>query len=165
MKGQTTLFQTGTGETRTPQDFFSRLDREFQFDLDAAATKKNALCERYFTKKDSAFDHKWTGSVYVNPPYGRGIPQWCEKACAESKHNAITVVMLLPARTDTRWFHDCIMKHPHEVRFLPGRLKFEGEKDAAPFPSMVVIWRMWHRMFRNVQFKTWDWRRDPPWTP
>lgn len=130
------LFSHKTDLWETPQDFFDRLNDEFHFDLDVCALAENAKCERYFTPSMDGLNQKWTGTVWCNPPYGRQIAKWVKKA-AESD---CTVVMLIPARTDTRWFHDYIYGKA-EIRFLRGRLKFGGAKWNAPFPCMVVIWR------------------------
>lgn len=130
----TGLFTSNTPEWATPQDFFDKLDEEFHFDLDVCATPENAKCERYFTKDDDGLSQKWGGVVYCNPPYGREIGNWVKK-CSEYEGES---VMLLPARTDTRWFHDYIYGKA-EIRFIRGRLKFGGSKNSAPFPSMVVI--------------------------
>ena len=130
------MFSSKTDMWATPQDFFDLLNAEFGFTCDVCATKENAKCERYFTPEQDGLKQEWTGVCWCNPPYGRLIGKWVQKA-AESK---CTVVMLLPARTDTRWFHDYIYKKA-EVRFLRGRLKFGGCQNAALFPSMVVIFR------------------------
>ena len=130
------LFSHKTDLWETPQDFFDRLNDEFHFNLDVCALPDNAKCERYFTPDMDGLKQKWTGTVWCNPPYGRQIAKLVKKA-AESD---CTVVMLIPARTDTGWFHDYIYGKT-EIRFLRGRLKFGGAKWAAPFPSMVVIWR------------------------
>ena len=130
------MFSSKTDMWSTPQDFFDILNAEFGFTCDVCATKENAKCEHYFTQEQDGLKQEWTGVCWCNPPYGRLIGKWVQKA-AESK---CTVVMLLPARTDTRWFHDWIYERA-EVRFLRGRLKFGGCQNAAPFPSMVVIFR------------------------
>ncbi|MBO7171333.1 MAG: hypothetical protein J6V52_00025 [Bacteroidaceae bacterium] len=130
------MFSSKTDMWATPQWFFDELDKEFNFTLDACAVKENAKCERFFSPEDDGLSKEWTGTVWCNPPYGRTIGQWVKKA-AESK---ATIVMLLPARTDTKWFHDYIYKKA-EVRFIRGRLKFGGCDNSAPFPSMVVIFR------------------------
>ena len=140
------LFSSKKMDWCTPQAFFDRLDGEFHFVLDAAATKENAKCQRFFTPDDDALAQSWDcgGAVFCNPPYGRTIGRWCKKAWEESRKMRNPVVMLIPARTDTRYFHDYIYGKA-EVRFVSGRLKFEDEKGSvkanAPFPSMVVIWR------------------------
>lgn len=131
---------------RTPKDFFRELDQEFHFGLDAAATPENAKCERYFTQETDGLSRPWSGygAVFCNPPYGREIGKWVQKAYSEHDRGGVTIVMLLPARTDTSYFHDYIYGKS-EIRFLRGRLKFEDENGAAmnpaPFPSMVVIYR------------------------
>lgn len=137
-------FSSETNEWSTPQDFFDHLDREFGFTLDVAATAKNAKCDRFFTLHDNGLSKDWTGEiVWMNPPYRRQIPRWIEKA----KHEKAIVVCLVPARTDTKWwakFWDYDRHRPIEgceVRFLPKRLKFEGNPKDAPFPSAVVIFR------------------------
>ena len=124
-----------TVEWETPQDLFDKLNAEFHFTLDPCATPENAKCAKFYTKEQDGLKQNWEGqTVYCNPPYGREISRWVKKA---SEENALTV-MLIPARTDTKWFHDYIYKK-QEVRFIKGRLKFGGEKNSAPFPSMIVI--------------------------
>lgn len=124
----------------TPQDFFDRLNTEFHFDLDPCALPSNAKCERYFTPKENGLLQDWSGSrVFCNPPYGRAISDWVKKCHAEAKKGTL-VVMLIPARTDTAYFHDYIYNQA-ELRFIRGRLKFGNAKNGAPFPSMVVIFR------------------------
>ena len=132
------MFSSKTGEHATPQDFFDELDAEFGFVLDPCSTDENAKCEFHYTIGDNGLLMPWFGPVFMNPPYGREIVAWVEKAYEEGKHT--TVVGLLPARTDTRWFHDYIYGKA-EIRFEKGRLKFGGAKNSAPFPSMVVVWR------------------------
>lgn len=131
-------FSSATGEWATPQDFFDRLHAEFAFTLDPAATAENAKCAKFYSLADDGLSRSWAGErVFVNPPYGRGIGKWVEKAAT---CGAAVVVALLPARTDTRWFHDFIYGKA-EIRFVRGRLKFGGHENSAPFPSMVAIWR------------------------
>lgn len=135
------LFTSNTDEWYTPIDFFNELDAEFHFNLDPCATDENHKCDRYFTKEIDGLSQKWGGSrVFCNPPYGRVIGEWVKKAYEESKLPNTLVVMLLPARTDTQWFHNYIY-HKAEIRFIKGRLKFGGSNQGAPFPSMVVIFR------------------------
>lgn len=125
-------------EWETPQDLFDKLNEEFCFTLDACASKENAKCERYFTVKENGLAQGWFGeSVWVNPPYGRHIAKWIEKAATEPSK---VTVMLIPARTDTKAWHNFIFGNA-EVRFLKGRLKFNGHKNSAPFPCAVVIFR------------------------
>lgn len=128
----------------TPQEFFNMLDEEFHFVLDAAATKKSAKCDWYYTLKDDGLSQSWlvNGAVFCNPPYGREIGRWVRKAWKEAQ-KGITIVLLIPARTDTAYFHDYIYGQA-EIRFVRGRLRFTDEEgkayQAAPFPSMVVIY-------------------------
>jgi site-specific DNA-methyltransferase (adenine-specific) len=132
------MFSSATDEWATPQDFFDQLNEEFKFTLDPCATHESAKCARYFTEEDNGLAQDWAGEVvFMNPPYGRVLGQWVKKAFEESVKGA-TVVCLLPARTDTRWFHDYIYNRS-EIRFIKGRLKFGDSKNSAPFPSMVVI--------------------------
>ena len=133
------MFSSKSGNWETPQRLFDDLNREFHFTLDACATAQNAKCTRYYNPEQNALRQPWDGVVWCNPPYGRKIGHWVRKAFAASSEGS-TVVMLLPARTDTKWFHDWIYNRS-EIRFLKGRLKFGGAKNAAPFPSMVVIFR------------------------
>jgi len=131
-------FSSETDEWPTPQDFFDRLNEEFGFELDVCATPENAKCPRYYTKRENGLLQKWTGVCWMNPPYGREIGQWVKKAY-ESALDGATVVCLLPARTDTSWWHDYCMKG--EIRFVRGRLKFGDASENAPFPSAVVVFR------------------------
>ena len=123
----------------TPQHFFEQLDREFRFDIDVCATRNNAKLTNFFSAEDDALQQTWRGTAWMNPPYGRVIAKWVQKAFEESRHGA-TVVCLLPARTDTRWWHDYVMK-ASEIRFIKGRLKFGDAKNSAPFPSAIVVFR------------------------
>lgn len=135
-----TMFSSATDLWATPQDFFDSLNDEFHFELDACAVPENAKCERYITPDMDGLTQDWdANSIWCNPPYGREVGKWVAKAAREAMEGK-TVVMLLPARTDTRWFHQYIY-HKAEIRFIPGRLRFGGAKNVAPFPSMVVIFR------------------------
>ena len=136
------MFSSATDNWSTPQDFFDKLNDEFHFTLDVCADEKNHKCEHYYTKEIDGLSRPWIGTVWCNPPYGRKIGEWVRRAYISSQIGSATVVMLLPARTDTRWFHDYIYnKSNTEIRFIKGRLKFGGCKNSAPFPSMVVIFR------------------------
>ena len=138
-------FTSHTNEWHTPQDFFDRLDEEFHFTLDAAATPENAKCDRYFTQSDDGLAQSWIGErVWCNPPYGREIGQWIKKAAISQ---AEVVVMLIPARTDTKAWHRWIFGNSNcEVRFVAGRLKFAGggQGKDAPFPCAVIVFRDQH---------------------
>ena len=121
----------------TPLDFFVSLNDEFNFTLDPCATKENAKCDKYYTQDDDGLSKSWQGErVFCNPPYGREIGKWVKKSSEESTH--AQVVMLIPARTDTRYFHEYIYGKA-EIRFIKGRLKFGSSNNSAPFPSMIVI--------------------------
>ena len=136
------MFSSATENWATPTDLFDELNKEFTFTLDAAAAEWNHKVANYFTKDQDALTQEWNGTVWLNPPYGRTIGLWVEKAYKAAGGGA-TVVMLLPARTDTRWFHDYAIKG--ELRFIKGRIKFVDEagnnNNPAPFPSMLVIFR------------------------
>ena len=136
------MFSSATDNWSTPQDFFDKLNDEFHFTLDVCADETNHKCEHYYTKEIDGLSRPWIGTIWCNPPYGRKIGEWVRRAYISSQIGSATVVMLLPARTDTRWFHDYIYnKSNTEIRFIKGRLKFGGCKNSAPFPSMVVIFR------------------------
>lgn len=132
----TAMFSSATDMWETPISFFKELDQEFHFTLDVCAVSENAKCSAFFSPEQNGLAQKWTGVCWCNPPYGRKIGHWVKKA-AEAD---CTVVMLLPARTDTAWFHDYIFGTA-EIRFIRGRLKFGNSKNNAPFSSMVVIFK------------------------
>ena len=133
------LFSSRTDEWATPLELFRKLNEEFDFDLDPCATPENAKCERYFTKEQDGLVQSWAGCrVFCNPPYGKEIGRWMEKCWKEAQGGAV-VVALIPARTDTSYFHDYIWKKTKEVRFIRGRLHYNESRQSAPFPSMVVI--------------------------
>lgn len=134
------LFSSERPDWETPRDLFSRLDAEFHFALDVCATAENAKCAQYYTPEIDGLRMTWPAvSCWCNPPYGRQIAAWIRKAY-ESAQNGSSVVLLIPARTDTRWFHDLVLPHA-EMRFLKGRLTFVGAPHPAPFPSMLAIYR------------------------
>lgn len=133
------MFTSKTDLWETPQDFFDRLNEEFCFSLDVCALPENSKCPNYYTPKQDGLSQKWQGVCWCNPPYGRQVGKWVEKASESAEEGAI-VVMLLPARTDTQWFHRYIYGKA-EIRFVPGRLKFGTAKYNAPFPCMVVVFR------------------------
>ena len=133
------LFSSRSDEWETPIDIFNKLDAEFHFDLDPCSTDSNHKCDKYFTKEINGLSKNWGGCrVFCNPPYSN-ISEWVEKAYRESQQDHTLIVLLIPARTDTRYFHDYIYQRS-EIRFIKGRLKFSG-KGSAPFPSMIVIFR------------------------
>ena len=141
MRNLETMLSSNSNEWGTPVEFFNELNKEFQFTLDPCATKDNAKCKKYYTQSDDGLSKDWSREiVFCNPPYGREIGKWVKK-CSEVKNS--TVVMLIPARTDTLYFHNYIYNKA-EIRFIKGRLKFNGNQKgsgSAPFPSMLVIFK------------------------
>ena len=134
-------YSSKTNEWSTPQDFFNELDKEFNFTLDPCSTRENAKCTKYFTVEDDGLKQDWSNDVvFMNPPYGREIKYWVQKAYEESLKGA-TVVCLIPSRTDTKYWHDYIFGKADDIRFLKGRLKFGGSKNPAPFPSAVIVYK------------------------
>lgn len=129
-------FSSAKDTWATPQDFFDKQNERFNFTLDVCAQHDSAKCAKYYTKEDDAFTKPWAGTIWMNPPYGREIGLWMERAYRASCHGA-AVVCLVPARTDTAWWWDWAMKG--QIEFIRGRLKFGGAKNSAPFPSALVI--------------------------
>ena len=133
------LYSSATDEWATPRAFFARLNRRYHFTLDPCATADNATCPTYFTKADDGLKQNWgTHRVFCNPRYGRAIGAWVRK-CFEAAQAGALVVLFVPARTDTRWFHDWI-EGKAEVQFLRGRVRFGQTADNAPFPSMLAVY-------------------------
>lgn len=140
MIGSQALFSAGSKEWGTPLSFFDRLDAEFQFTIDVCASPENTKCRRFYSKADNGLIQDWGGErVWCNPSYGRDITDWVAKAYLESRKPHTVVVLLVPARTDTQWFHDYVYHHAGDIRFVRGRLIFEGARFNAPFPVMVVV--------------------------
>lgn len=134
------LFSSNSNEWATPIALFRELDAEFRFDLDPCSTHENAKCADYYTIEDDGLTKNWGGRrVFCNPPYGREIRKWVRKCYTEAQKPNTLVVMLIPARTDTSYFHDYIYHKAKEIRFLRGRLHFNESKQGAPFPSMIVV--------------------------
>jgi site-specific DNA-methyltransferase (adenine-specific) len=141
------MFTSDRMDWATPQSFFDLVNAEFEFTLDAAAELHNAKCQNFLTEAEDALMCSWEGVVWCNPPYGRSIADWVRKGYSEAQPERLggsgsTVVMLIPARTDTAYWHDYVMKAA-EVRLVRGRLVFgSGEARAnAPFPSALVVFR------------------------
>lgn len=131
-------FSSKTDEWETPQDLFDKYNAIYNFKLDVCATKENSKCKTFYTKEIDGLSEKaiWYNTAWCNPPYGRQIGAWIKKAY-ESSINGVTVVCLVPSRTDTKWWHEYCMRG--EIEFLRGRLKFGGCKNSAPFPSAIVV--------------------------
>lgn len=129
-----------SAEWETPWEFFNKVNKRFHFTLDVCATRKNRKCREYYSIKDDALSKKWRGVCWCNPPYGRQIQHWVQKAYISSKR-AATVVCLIPARTDTAWWHDYCMRGT--IYLIRGRITFFnpylGKKWNAPFPCALVI--------------------------
>lgn len=130
----------------TPQDFYDKLDKEFNFTLDPCCSELTAKCQKFYTQKDDGLSKSWQNEiVFMNPPYGREIKHWVKKAKDEFLKGSCTVIALIPSRTDTKYWHDHIFplyyKGVIEIRFIKGRLKFGNSKNSAPFPSALVIFK------------------------
>ncbi len=135
------MFSSKTDKWATPQKLFDELNQEFHFTLDPCADETSYKCQKYFTEKEDGLLQNWEGHrVFCNPPYGKKIKKWVEKCYREGHKDNTLVVLLIPARTDTTYFHDYI-QHRAEIRFIAGRLKFGDSATGAPFPSMLVIFR------------------------
>ena len=135
------MFSSKSNDWSTPIDFFDKLNDEFHFTLDPCADDNNHRVSKYYTIEDDGLLQNWEGEIcFVNPPYGKEIKDWVRKAYIEGSKPNTTVVLLVPARTDTKWFHQYVYNKA-EIRFIKGRLKFGESKNSAPFPSMLAIYR------------------------
>lgn len=140
------LFTSNREDWETPQDFYDRLNTKYHFEWDLAASDNNAKCDHYLTRDDNSLEQNWgelSGNMFLNPPYGRQLKLWVKKAAETHLKYDQCLVMLIPARTDTSYWHDYIFNHA-EIEFLRGRLKFEVDGvsgDSAPFPSALVIYK------------------------
>jgi len=132
-------FSSATDEWATPQSLFDELNAEFRFTIDVCALSTNAKCDSYFTPEMDGLTQAWKSVCWMNPPYGRSIGQWVQKAY-ESSQAGTTVVCLIPSRTDTKWWHEYVTK-ADEVRFVRRRIRFGEAAASAPFPSAIVIFR------------------------
>lgn len=132
------MFSSKTEVWSTPKEFFDKLDRIFHFETDLCALPENAKCKNFYTPEMDGLKQTWTGVCWLNPPYGKTISQWIAKAYESSREGA-TIVCLIPARTDTRYWHDYCVKG--EIYFIRGRLKFGNADSCAPFPSALVCFR------------------------
>jgi phage N-6-adenine-methyltransferase len=133
------LFTSRTEEWETPNYVFLPLNREYKFQVDVCATSENAKCRIYFDRSVDGLKREWSPfRCWMNPPYGRDIAKWMKKAFNESQRGAL-VVCLIPSITDTKWWHDWVMK-ASEIRFVTGRISFGNSKNSAPFPSCIVIY-------------------------
>jgi phage N-6-adenine-methyltransferase len=132
------LFESRSEEWGTPQELFNWLDGLFHFTLDPCASESNAKCAKHFTIEDDGLSQSWRNeNVFMNPPYGRDIGKWMEKAALSVQENALTVC-LVHARTDTKWWHNWVV-YADQIWFIEGRLKFEGGQYSSTFPSVIVV--------------------------
>ena len=132
-----TKFATGRQDWETPDELFAPLNEEFGFTLDVCADIHNAKCKQFFSSADDGLSKSWSGICWMNPPFG-SQGKWIKKAYQEARRG-ITVVCLMPARTNTCWWHDYCMRG--EIRFIKGRPKFKGAKYGLPQPLALVIFR------------------------
>jgi len=133
------MFSSKDMTWETPQKLYDKLSEEFNFTLDVCALPETAKCEEYYTPEIDGLKQEWKGICWMNPPYGKEISVWLKKAYEESL-KGVTIVCLIPSRTDTRYWHDYCMK-ASEIRFIKGRLKFGDSINSAPFPSAIVIFK------------------------
>lgn len=134
------IFSSATDEWATPQWLYDELNAWFGFTLDPCALPTNAKCDKFYTPQEDGLLQDWGGErVFCNPPYGRAISAWIKKCAQESKKPNTIIVALLPARVDTKWFHEYVYHKARYIRFIQGRLKFGDSKNSAPFPSMIVV--------------------------
>ena len=150
------MFSSASVEWGTPQALFDKLNEEFHFTLDPAATKANAKCNKFYTKKENGLLQSWEGEkVFCNPPYGRGIKDPRNSKAVGSK--AHVAVLLIPARTDTKWFQDWVLPYANEIRFVRGRVNFVGTKKSGnTFPSVIAIFYQNDRV--RLEASSWIWR-------
>lgn len=137
---QDAMFSSKSNEWSTPQKFYDKLNNSFgPFTLDPCSDGQNNKTDNYFTKEQNGLSQDWSGNkVFMNPPYGREIKDWLKKAYEEGQKPNTTVVCLIPARTDTKYWHNYVMK-AQAVYFVKGRLKFGDSNNSAPFPSAVIV--------------------------
>lgn len=144
MAGFNKKFDSIKQDWTTPKILFDKLNKEFNFEYDLAADKDNALCSKFYTKEDDGLKQNWSGICWLNPPYGdksSKMVDWIKKAYLTTQENPeLTVVMLIPARTNTKWFHNYCMKAA-EVRFICGRPKFGDSKHGLPQPLILLVFK------------------------
>lgn len=152
------LLSSKSDEWETPIELFNELNEKYHFTLDPSCQEHNHKCEKYYTQKENGLIQDWSGEiVFCNPPYGKSIGEWVKKCYSENKNNNVFICLLIPSRTDTKWFHKYIYHNKNaEIIFLQGRLRFVNRTfpswradgnfkiSPAPFPSMLVI-------FKNIQ--------------
>lgn len=133
-------FESASKDWETPPELFDILDKEFHFTIDIAADEQNAKVNIFYSKQQDALTKPWTGICWLNPPYGRDLKKWIKKAYVESRKTGTIIVMLIPSRTNTVWWHTYCMR-ASEIRFIKGRPKFVGAKDGLPQPLAIVVFK------------------------
>lgn len=153
-------FSSKKHDRGTPWDFFDVVNEEFELDLDVCANDFNAKLPRFISPEQDAFKVDWNGRCWMNPPYGREIGKWMERAFRQAAYNPRCEIIccLVPSRTDTVWWHQWVMQRAYQVRFIKGRLVFDEEPASAPFPSALVIYR---NMYAITKYMGWDWKKSP----
>lgn len=144
MAGFNNKFDSIRQDWNTPKDLFEKINEEFHFEWDLASSLDNALCSNFYTKEEDGLKQNWTGTCWLNPPYGdksSKMVDWIKKAYLDTQNNSdLTVVMLIPARTNTKWFHEYCMKS-YEIKFICGRPKFRDSKHGLPQPLVLVVFK------------------------
>lgn len=133
------MYSSQRDDWETPKWLFDQLDAQYHFELDVCAQSHDTKCKRFFSPEQDGLSHPWYGACWMNPPYGREIVKWVQKAYYAATYGGATVVCLLPARTDTNWWHEYVLGGASQITYLRGRLRFVGAKNSAPFPSAVVV--------------------------
>lgn len=133
------MFSSEDQKWETPQWLFDKLNNVFNFEVDIAAADNTAKCDIYYTEENDGFKYEWKETCWCNPPYGRHQIDWIRRASEQVDKYGNTIVVLIPARPDTKVWHDIIFKNSSYICFIKGRLKFGNSKDSAPFPSALVI--------------------------
>lgn len=144
-------FSSASDLWETPQAFFDKYNALWRFTLDVCATPANAKCKQFYTAEQNGLMQIWAGNCWMNPPYGRTIGQWMKKAYESCMAKTANVVCLVPSRTDTEWWHTYAMRG--QIEFIKGRLKFGGHNNSAPFPSAVVVFADFTRMWQESYYK------------
>ena len=144
MAGFNNKFDSIRQDWNTPKDLFEKINEEFHFEWDLASSLDNALCSNFYTKEEDGLKQNWTGACWLNPPYGdrsSKMVDWIKKAYLDTQNNSdLTVVILIPARTNTKWFHEYCMKS-YEIKFICGRPKFGDSKHGLPQPLVLVVFK------------------------
>jgi site-specific DNA-methyltransferase (adenine-specific) len=154
---------TTRNDWATPKNFFDLLDHRFHFTLDPCASDTNHKCNKYYTVKDNGLAISWQGeTAFVNPPFSEST-KWIEKSWRESTKPKTEVIMIIPARTDTIYWHKYIMPFAYQIWFCKGRVNFELDgqkpKNGSTFPLAVVIFNEAKRLSLPM-FKSWDWKAE-----